>query len=422
MTDQFTTHLPTVLYIDINSCFATIEQQAHPKFQGKPLAVAAYETGNGVILAASYEAKKFGVTTGMRVSDAKRLCPSILITTPDPEKYRFVNERLKELVLFYSPHVQVQSIDEMIVRMDQTPYLAGYMDTESSVVNRMRCLATEIKQRIREEIGDRITVSIGIAPNAFLAKTASNLKKPDGLEEITAGNIKKVLDSLQLTDLCGIKQGNGGRLRAHGITTPLGMYESTPEEVERAFGSIMGRYWWLWLHGFEIGSIYVEKQNDIRKSYSQSSSLSCPTTPKDSRTIQVIYQLVAKMAARFRDDGCSAGGIMAGCSFSDRTYWQKHVTLQKTLYATEDLFSSLMHLFSYAPMKPIRTVFVGTFNMTTDLYAQMTLDEEELQKQARTKAIDSICHKFGQNSIMSGITVQAKQKIVDRIAFGKSSL
>ncbi len=422
MIRQFTAHLPTVLYIDINSCFATIEQQAHPKYQGKPLVIAAYETENGVILAASYEAKRCGVQTGMRISEGKRLCPALLVTVPDPEKYRFVNTRLTELVSSYSSHIQVQSIDEMIVRMDETPYLTGYTNTEKVVVDRMRYLGMEIKKRIREEIGDRITVSIGIAPNAFLAKTASNLKKPDGLEEIIASNIIRVLDSLQLTDLCGIKKGNGRRLLAHGITTPRMMFESPPEAVERAFGSITGRYWWLWLHGFEIGSIYAEKQNEERKSYSQSSSLQCPTIPSDTNAIQVIYQLVAKMTGRLREDGCSTGGVMAGCAFRDGTYWQKRKKLTTKKYATEDIFEVIRKLFFYAPAKLIHTVFVGVYDIHADLYSQLTMDEQELEKQARTKAIDSICHKFGSQSITSGIAMQAKQIIVDRIAFGKGAL
>jgi DNA polymerase-4 len=422
MNTQFTTSPPTVLYVDINSCFATIEQQAHPKLQGKPVAVAAYETGNGVILAASYEAKRYGVKTGMRIYEARRLCPLLQVTTPDPEKYRFINERLKDLVLTYSPHVQVQSIDEMIVRMDNTPFLSGHMDTEYAVVCRMRYVGMEIKRRIREEIGERITVSIGIASNAFLAKTASNLKKPDGLEEITATNIETVLGSLPLMELCGIKQGNGGRLLTHGITNPLEMYRSTPRQLEQAFGSIIGRYWWLWLHGFEGGSIYAENQSVSRKSYSQSSSLTIPTSPTHTQTIQVISQLVAKMAARLREDGCSAGGIMAGCSFRDRTYWQKHVTLKKNIYATEDIFSLVMKIFAFAPEKLIHTVFVGVFTITNDLYTQTTLDDVEIQKQARTKAIDTICRKFGNQSITTGIAVKAKQMIVDRIAFGKGGL
>ena len=156
---------PLVMHIDLNSCFATIEQQANPLLSGKPVVVAAYTTGNGCILAASCEAKRFGIKTGMRVWEAKRLYPSLIVLFPDPEKYRYINELLTSLLQSYSDHVQVQSIDEMIVRFDDMP-MESIME-----------IAKDIKKRIREEIGVWITVSIGIASNAFLAKTASNLKK-----------------------------------------------------------------------------------------------------------------------------------------------------------------------------------------------------------------------------------------------------
>ncbi len=409
MTNNFTSHLPTTMYIDINSCFATIEQQANPLLRGIPVVVAAYTTGNGCILAASVEAKHYGIKTGMRVYEAKRIYPSLFVLPPDPEKYRYINEHLTILLQSYSQRVQVQSIDEMIVRMDEIP------------IQSMIDIAKEIKKRIRNEIGEWITVSIGIAANACLAKIASNLKKPDGLEMITKENIEKVLSSLQLTDLCGIKKGNATRLLTHEILTPLAMYRASSDSLQQAFGSIIGRYWWLWLHGYEAGSVYKEK-SPVQKSFGQSCSLTRHTLPKDHATIQVVYQLVAKMAARFRNDGFVAYGIVAGASFIDRTFWQKHTKIPTPLYATEDIFPLIQSLLQNAPAKSIHTVFVGVYDLKENLYAQLTCDEVELKKIARTQAMDRIYARFGQDAITTAITLRASQKIVDRIAFGQSSL
>lgn len=410
MTQEFTSHPPITMYIDINSCFATVEQQANPLLRGKPVVVAAYTSGNGCILAASSEAKQYGIKTGMRVYEAKHVCASLVVLSPDPKKYRYINERLTVLLQSYSQRVQVQSIDEMIVRMEEIP------------IQSMLEIAKEIKKRIREEIGEWITVSIGIAPNAFLAKTASNLKKPDGLEVITETNIEQVLRSLSLTDLCGIKKGNATRLLTHGVSTPLAMYRTSPDALQQAFGSIIGRYWWLWLHGWEAGSVYAENSHVENKSFSQSCSLTRHTYPKDHATIQVVYQLVAKMAARFRGDGFVAHGIVAGASFTDRTFWQKHTKIPTPLYATEDIFFLTQSLLQNAPAKPIHTVFVGVYDLKTNLYTQLTWDEVERKKIARTQAIDHIYARFGQNAITSAVTLKASQKIVDRIAFGKNSL
>ena len=422
MTQEFTSHPPTTMYIDINSCFATIEQQANPLLRGRPVVVAAYTSGNGCILAASVEAKRYGIKTGMRVGDAKHVYPLLIVLSPDPEKYRYVNERLTVLLQSYSQRVQVQSIDEMIVHMDETPQLTKRIRLGQSTAERMVDIAKEIKRRIREEIGVWITVSIGIAPNACLAKTASNLKKPDGLEIITRTNIEQVLGSLTLTDLCGIKKGNATRLLTHGISTPLGMYQTSSDNLQRAFGSVIGRHWWLWLHGWEVGSVYREHAQMKNKSFSQSCSLTRHTSPSDRATTQVVYQLVAKMAARFRRDGFVAQGIAAGASFTDRTFWQKHTKTTTPVYATEDIFFLAQSLLQQAPMKPIHTVFVGVYDLKAHLYAQLTCDDAELKKIARTQAVDRIYARFGQDAITTALTLSTPQKIIDRIAFGKSSL
>jgi DNA polymerase-4 len=410
MTGEFTSNPATTMYVDINSCFATIEQQANPLLRGKSVVVAAYTSANGCILAASVEAKQYGIKTGTRVDVAKQICPGLIVLLPDPEKYRYINERLTTILQSYSDHVQVQSIDEMIVRMDPMS------------IHSMVAIAKEIKKRIREEIGVWITVSIGIAPNAFLAKTASNLKKPDGLETITETNIEQVLGSLALTDLCGIKTGNATRLITHGITTPLGMYHASSDVLQNAFRSVIGHYWWLWLHGWEAGSVYRELSHVKNKSFSQSCSLASHTYPKDKATMQIVYQLVAKMAGRFRADRFVANGMVAGASFTDRTFWQKHTKTKIPFYATEDIFFFIQSLLESAPNKPIHTVFVGVYDLTASLYTQLTWDETESKKIARTQAIDRIYTRFGQNAITSAITLNASQTIIDRIAFGKHSL
>ncbi len=419
MTYEFSSHLPTVLYIDINSCFATIEQQAHPQFRGKPVVVAAYTSKNGCILAASYEAKKVGVKTGMRIVDALHLCPNTIIVSPDPEKYRYINHQLTELLRSYSPHVQVQSIDEMIVRMDNTPYLSS--SSQVTILPSMMTLARDIKKRIAKEIGDYITVSIGIAPNAFLAKTASNLEKPNGLKAITKENIRSVLTTLSLTDLCGIKHKNATRLLLAGITTPLELYDAPIERLLSAFHSINGYYWWMWLHGYEVGSLYAPN-TDTQKSYGQSCAVTKHVTPHDTYALQILYQLVAKMGIRLRKDKCRAHGMMVGCSFTDGTYWQQRKKLSAAVYATEDVFSLTQSLFEQAPTKPIHTVFTGVYDLVGDLYMQLPLDEKEQSKQARTAALDTLVSRFGQHIITTGLALGAEQKILDRIAFGKGGL
>ena len=180
---------PTVFHVDLNSCFATIEQQANPILRGKPIAVVSYMTDNGCILAASREAKALGVKTAMRIREARFFCPSLRVLSPDPAKYRFVNRKLLMLLSAYSDSVTVKSIDEMVLDVKHAPTF--------SPMN-MLSLGQEIKKRIRDEIGEWLTVSIGISTNRYLAKIASGLHKPDGLDIIDRNNCEKVFPLLLL--------------------------------------------------------------------------------------------------------------------------------------------------------------------------------------------------------------------------------
>lgn len=422
MNTGFCPYPPTTMYIDINSCFATCEQQANPFLRGKPVAVAAYVTGSGCILAASREAKRYGVKTGMRVFEGKNLCRDLIVLPPDPEKYRFVNHRLTDILLSFTPFVSVQSIDEMIVRFNDTPILSMYRNNGCSISIAMRSIATRIKMMIREEIGDWISVSIGISTNAFLAKTASNLKKPDGLEEIISANIETVLSKLPITELCGIKQGNGTRLASHGITTTLGLYRASQQELYRAFGSVIGMQWWQWIHGWESGTLFAFHESTEQKSFSQSCALSFPCQPHEQGVLSVLYMLTAKMMGRLRNTGCSATSIGIGCAFRDGSYWHQTKKCATACFATSDLFTSVRPLLVHAPHKPIHTLFVSVPTIEKGLYAQQTFDEQELKKRALTQAVDSIEKRYGAMTITSAVTLDAPQRIMDRIAFGKSAL
>jgi DNA polymerase IV len=213
----FNTKKPTLMHIDLNSCFASVEQQANPKLRGKPIAVAAYTTPSGCIVAPSVEAKEYGVKTGIRVKDGKMLCPNLIVLLPDPWKYRTVHLRLKKLLENYTDLVTPKSIDEFILDLE------GYPSYQKG----MESVGVEIKQRIKSEIGNWLRVSIGIGTNRFLAKTAAGLKKPDGLERIDNNTFTDVYKKLALTELCGIKVRNAIRLQGLGIHTVWDFYEAS---------------------------------------------------------------------------------------------------------------------------------------------------------------------------------------------------
>src|SRR2546423_1259011 len=180
---------PKIMHIDLNSCFATVEQQANPLLRGKPIVVAAYNSPNGCVVSPSMEAKRYGIKTGMTVRDAKLLYPPVIVKTPDPPKYRSVHQRFAKIFRDYSPSVTPKSIDEAVIDFSDTFALSNKSLTE---------IGREIKRRMRAEIGEWISCSVGIGTNRFLAKLAAGLHKPDGLVVITHENVKDIYAKLTL--------------------------------------------------------------------------------------------------------------------------------------------------------------------------------------------------------------------------------
>ncbi|HNY55692.1 MAG TPA: DNA polymerase IV [Chitinophagales bacterium] len=231
-----------VLFIDMNSFFASCEQQTNYWLRGRPVAVCVYTGKYGCVIAPSIEAKKKGIRLGVRLNEAMKLCPDLVPLETNPDKYRTYHARIMKILKRYSDDVIPRSIDEAVV--DLTSYKNIYPDVVA--------VAKQIKKDILEEVGDYLKCSIGIAPNAFLAKLASDIQKPDGLTVIDHDNIDSVLKKLELIDLPGIGKGMSARLNKAGIYTPYDLRHSTPEKLKAACKSIVGLHWYHRLHFQEV--------------------------------------------------------------------------------------------------------------------------------------------------------------------------
>ncbi len=408
------------MHVDLNSCFASVEQQANPFLRGKPVVVAAYTTGNGCILAASREAKKIGIKTGMSVSQGRAIYPKLIVLPPDPPKYRSVNKALYNVLSSYTPDVSIESIDEMVLKMPNLPRRQA--GAECQMINK----AQEIKQRIKKEIGDWLTVSIGIAPNRYLAKVGSNLHKPDGLDVITGENIAEIFAHLKLEDLCGIKDGSAGRLRVAGIVSPSAMLTAPAERLQKAFRSIVGYHWYLRLHGYDLpaqagdGSMYKAfgAAEEEQKSFGQSFAMGHPHTPQEPETYQILSQLVVKMGRRMRADGFSTRGIAVSCYFRDYTSWGARYISNYQLFADKDMYKEARMLLAGAPAKNIRILAVWSYKLSHTLYDQESLLAEEVKKQSLTQALDTIADRWGDFIVTPARMARMEQRVLDRIAFG----
>ena len=394
----------TILHIDLNSCFATIEQQANPLLRGKPVAVAAYTTASGCILAPSIEAKKYGVKTGMRVKEGKVLCPSLIVLPPDPAKYRNVHLALRRLLSNYTDKLSPKSIDEFVLDLQGYPCLAA---------GSIREVAAEIKKRIKKEIGEWLTVSIGIAPNRFLAKAASSLHKPDGLDEINKNNFFEIYESLKLTELPYIKIRNAARLNSMGIYTILDFYNAPLWKLKAAFKSINGYYWHIRLRGWEIDGVVFG-----RRSYGNSYTLPKPLlTPGELSPI--LCKLVTKMGSRLRRAGYKASGIHLALLYRDGSYWHKGASLPRTLFDSRDFYKEALRILCQSPVrKPVLNLAVSSFNLKKVDSLQLDLFEDAVKKENLVRSIDRINKRWGEFVVTPARMIGTRGFVPDRIAFG----
>lgn len=392
------------MHIDLNSCFASIEQQANPLLRHKPVAVAAYDNPNGCILAASIEAKRLGIRVGLRVKEGRLLCPDLIVRSPDSDKYRFVHLALKNLLSTYTPQVTPKSIDEFVLDFAGTPALRRGLFTVSR----------EIKKRIKNEIGEYLTVSIGLGPNRFLAKMASNLHKPDGLDEINENNYLQVYQSLALIDLHGINYRNAARLNTVGIYSVTDFFNADIPLLRAALHSIVSYHWFLRLRGWEIDAV-----DWGTKSFGHSYSLpKLLTSPEELAPI--LSKLVEKVGSRMRHANFQARGVHLALLYQNHQYFHEGKSLDESIFDSRDIYRTAFRLLHHSSYKlPVRNIAVSCFNLSPRSTLQLNLFRDDLRLEKLVTAIDTINDRWGNFVITPATMANTQDYVHDRIGFGQ---
>lgn len=404
---DYNTQPPTIMHIDLNSCFAIIEQQANPLLRHKPVAVAAYDTPGGMILASSYEAKAKGVKLGVNVRQARQLAPSICIRMPDPAKYRDAHRRFKQVLLRYTNDVHPKSIDEFVIDMTNSPSLRNGMT--------MQAIGKQIKQDIKQTIGSYVTVNIGIGTNRFLAKTAANLYKPDGLTTITGNTLEQTYANMKLIDITGINVRYQARLNTVGIYTPLELLAAPAEFLaKKVFKSRVGYDWYARLRGWEVDAVQWDT-----KTFGHQYALSHKTTNR-RELARILAKLCEKTGRRMRANCYDARGIHVSLRFANYSYWAKGRHTQTALYASQDIYRHAHRLLNEAPITSnVTQISVKVYKLTPNKPQQQNLFQGTwLDSHSIADAADSINNKYGEFTIIPGSMTGTEGLILDRIAFG----
>lgn len=400
---------PLVMHIDLNSCFATVEQQARPLLRGQPIGVTNRLTKNACVVAAGYEAKAQGVKVGMTFGDAKALAPGLIMLETDPPKYHHVYQILVDIMRSYSPNTVMKSIDEGIINFAGT--------TEFINKRPLTDIGYEIKRRLKDEVGCWMRCNIGIAPNRFLAKTAASLHKPDGLDVIDHQNLRQTLSQLELTDLSGIAERNQARLNTRGIYTPL-QFLDTPADVlkRQVFKSVCGEDWYRRLRGWEVD----DWQSSIKNVGRQFVLDNMKPTP------ELIHSRLAYLcettAMKLRYKNLCARGMFVYVRYAGGDYWYERKMFKTSFFTNAEVHRRAMLLMNKRPRGDFeREIGVTCYGLEPSSISQVSLLDEVNREAWLTEALDQINGQFGEFTVTYASSLDAKGAVKQKIPFGSTS-
>jgi DNA polymerase-4 len=391
------------LYVDFNSYFASVEQQLVPSLRGKPVGVLAVMAETTCCIAASYEAKAFGIKTGTLVKEARRLCPAMIFVEARPSVYVAIHHQLIEIVESCTHVEKVLSIDEMVCK------LTGSQQVPENALK----LAAKIKQAVADKF-DAIGCSIGIAPNTFLAKTASNMQKPNGCVLIEQHELPQRLFGLKLRDLTGIGRQMEARLNRYKITTIEQLYAANRSQLLAAWGSVEGERYYEKLRGLE--PYYVK---NARSSLGHSHVLP-PEQRNEAGAKAVMHRLLQKACMRMRSYELLASHVSVKVKFRGAPSWK----MESHISATDNTLSLIKALETFWQQYPqiecepfaVGISFSGL--KTADEVAQDLFQIAPLEHEKKlNKAIDALNLKYGKNTIYYAGAHDALKDAPMRIAF-----
>lgn len=410
------------LFLDLNSYFASIEQELRPELRNRPVAVVPVMADTTCAIAASYEAKRFGVKTGTQVGEAKRMCPGLILVEGRHELYVQYHHKIIEAVELCAPVSAVLSIDEMAINL---------IGRERSLITALD-LARRIKESIREHAGKTLRCSIGLAPNRYLAKIASDMEKPDGLVALTPDILHAALSRLELRDLPGVGARMERRLHQAGIRGMPQLLALNREQMSHAWGDVGGEKLWHWLRGEDFNDAALEYQKSISQSH---------VLPPNLRTADgcyaVAHKLLHKAALRLRTAGLWTTNVSLTLRFvvpkaeAKRRHstgipqagWSHGIPVIEC-QDSQTLVESLKKLWALRPQgpeyqKPFQVgVWLGDLVPnhlhTLNLFSGL---ETESRRTRLSSAMDAMNQKYGLSTLMPASMLLAKAAAPTRIAF-----
>jgi DNA polymerase-4 len=415
------------LHIDLNSFFASVEQQIHPEYRGKPVAVVPTTADTTCCIAASYEAKEFGVKTGTQVGEAKKMCPGIILIEGSHTEYAKYSAAISEAVELVCPVSHHPSIDEMVCELmgrEQEP-------------PRARRIALDIKQSIYKNVGEALRCSIGMAPNRYLAKIASDMQKPDGLIGLLSSQLPRALEHLDLRDLPGIGARTEARLKAKGIQTMPQLLALDHKQMHHLWNSVWGDRIYHWLRGGDTGDDGAPAGSEVQKSLGHSHVMA-PEFRNDEGAWAIANKLLHKAAMRLRMEKFYAGSLSLTIRYqltreqAERMRSKRHTSgirqsgwgMEAKFRHCQDTLTLLEAMRGTWQRRPQgeecqRPFFVGVTlrNLVPENEYQEELFGDVGNRAQLSQTMDRLNLKYGHTTLHFGSMLPARESAPTRIAF-----
>ncbi len=380
----------TILHIDMDAFYASVEQRDRPELRGLPVIVGG--VGNrGVVSAASYEARRFGVRSAMPSATARRLCPEGVFLPVRMAHYAQVARQIREIFLSITPLVEPLSLDEAFLDVRGCESLHGPA----------REIGRRVKERIKADTG--LTASVGVAPNKFLAKLASDHGKPDGFVVVPPEQVTEFLAPLPVGRLWGVGAKGEKRLHALGVRT-VGQLAALPERVMVDHFGKSGRHLWELAHGRDERAVTPD-----REAKSISTETTFPEDVGDREALRAwLLDLVDELAGRLRKEGVRARTVDLKVRSSDFSTRTRALSLPDATDATDVLWRAALRLFERSVTEevlPLRLLGVGASNLTREGMVQRLLFEDDDRSEALDRTIDAIRGRLGPGAIRRGSTL-----------------
>jgi DNA polymerase-4 len=376
-----------ILHVDMDAFFASIEQLDHPELRGRPVLVGG-EGRRGVVAAASYEARAFGCHSAQPMAVARRNCPQAVVVPPHGGRYREVSQRVFEILESFTPLVEPLSIDEAFLDVMGSRRLHGTP----------RQIAETIKRRIRDELG--VTASVGVAPNKFLAKLASDMDKPDGLTVIEPDRIEQTLQGLPISRMWGVGPATERRLRDLGVETFGDLRRYPPEALESCLGVHARRMTEL-ARGLDHREVIPDHR---AKSISQEQTFAFDL-PEPEAVRDILLGQVEQVGGRLRRHGYRAGTVTIKVRYGEFETVTRSRSFDEATDRTDHLWQAGGALFDEwaRGFRPVRLIGFGASHLTTaGEQLQLFTAQTDQRRRALDQATDSIQAKFGKAAIRRG--------------------